>query len=52
MRGTIDPRRALRRQPVVDTRFLVYTVYTEIMIMGLQEILDSSIEFHPLATDA
>src|SRR6201992_4077637 len=52
MRGTIDPRRALRRQPVVDTRFLVYTVYTEIMIMGFQEILDSPIEFHPLATDA
>jgi predicted patatin/cPLA2 family phospholipase len=55
MRGTIDPRRALRRQPVVDTRFLVhtvYTVYTEIMIMGFQEILDNPIEFHPLATDA
>jgi predicted patatin/cPLA2 family phospholipase len=52
MRGTIDPRRALRRQPVVDTRFLVHTVYTEIMIMGFQEILDSPIEFHPLATDA
>jgi len=52
MRGTIDPRRALRRQPVVDTRFLVHTVYTEIMIMGFQEILDNPIEFHPLATDA
>ena len=52
MRGTIDPRRALRRQPVVDTRFLVHTVYTEIMIMGFQKILDSPIEFHPLATDA
>jgi predicted patatin/cPLA2 family phospholipase len=52
MRGTIDPRRALRRRPVVDTHFLVYTVYTEIMFMGFQEILDSPIEFHPLATDA
>jgi predicted patatin/cPLA2 family phospholipase len=52
MRGTIDPRRALRRQPVVDTRFLVHTVYTEIMPMGFQEILHSPIEFHPLATDA
>jgi predicted patatin/cPLA2 family phospholipase len=52
MRGTIDPRRALRRQPVVDTRFLVHTVYTEIMPMGFQEILDSPIEFHPIATDA
>lgn len=52
MRGTIDPRRALRRQPVVDTRFLVHTVYTEIVLMGFQEILDSPIGFHPLATDA
>jgi predicted patatin/cPLA2 family phospholipase len=52
MRGTIDPRRALRRQPVVDTHFLVHTVYTEIMPMGFAEILSSPIEFHPLATDA
>ena len=52
MRGTIDPRRALRRRPVVDTRFLVHTVYTEMMFMGFQEILDSPVEFHPLATDA
>jgi predicted acylesterase/phospholipase RssA len=52
MRGTIDPRRALRRQPVVDTRYLVHTVYTEVMLMGFREILDSPVEFHPLATDA
>ncbi|AWS43835.1 patatin family protein [Streptosporangium sp. 'caverna'] len=52
MGATIDPRRALRRQPVVDTRFLVHTVYTEIMPMGFQEILDSTVEFHPIATDA
>ncbi|GAA3098232.1 patatin family protein [Pseudonocardia yunnanensis] len=52
MRTTIDPRRALRRQPVVDTRFLVHTVYTEIMPMGFREILDSTVEFHPIATDA
>ncbi len=52
MRGTIDRRRALRRQPVVDTRFLIHTVYTEIMPMGFQEILDNPVEFHPLATDA
>ena len=52
MRGTIDPRRALRRRPVVDTRFLVHTVYTEILPMGFQEILDSTVEFHPIATDA
>lgn len=52
MRTTIDPRRALRGKPVVDTRFLVHTVYTEIMPMGFQEILDSPVEFHPIATDA
>ena len=52
MRATIDPRRLLRRQPVVDTQFLVHTVYTEIMPMGFQEILDSSVEFHAIATDA
>ncbi|MET8354866.1 patatin-like phospholipase family protein [Micromonospora sp. NPDC005206] len=52
MRTTIDPRRALRRQPVVDTQFLVHTVYTEIMPMGFQEILHSTVEFHPIATDA
>jgi len=52
MRTTIDPRRALRGKPVVDTRFLVHTVYTEIMPMGFQEILESPVEFHPIATDA
>ncbi|MEV0716849.1 patatin family protein, partial [Asanoa sp. NPDC050611] len=52
MRTTIDPRRALRRQPVVDTRFLIHTVYTEIIPMGFQEILDHHVEFHPIATDA
>jgi predicted patatin/cPLA2 family phospholipase len=52
MRGTINPRRALRRHPVIDTHFLVHTVYTEIMPMGFTEILSSPIEFHPLATDA
>jgi predicted patatin/cPLA2 family phospholipase len=52
MRGTIDLRRAVRRRPVVDTRFLVHTVYTSIMPMGFRAILDSTVEFHPLATDA
>lgn len=52
MRGTIDPRRLLRRKPVVDTQFLVHTVYTRIMPMGFQEILDNAVEFHPMATDA
>jgi predicted patatin/cPLA2 family phospholipase len=52
MRRMIDPRRALRRQPVIDTDFLVHTVYTDIMPMDFTEILDSQVEFHPLATDA
>jgi predicted patatin/cPLA2 family phospholipase len=52
MRAAIDPRRALRRQPVVDTRYLVHTVYTEILPMRFQEILDNTVEFHPIATDA
>jgi predicted patatin/cPLA2 family phospholipase len=52
MRGTIDVKRLLRGQPVVDTRFLVQTVYTEIIPMGFGEILDSAVEFHPIATDA
>lgn len=52
MRGTIDVRRAFGRRPVVDTRFLVETVYTSLMPMGFDEILASPVEFHPLATDA
>ena len=36
MRATIDPRRALRRRPVVDTHFLVHTVYTDIMPMDFR----------------
>lgn len=52
MRGTIAPRRMLRGGPVVDTDFLVNTVYTKIMPMAFQEILDNPVEFHPMATDA
>jgi predicted patatin/cPLA2 family phospholipase len=52
MGTTINVGRALRRQPVVDTRYLVHTVYTEVMPMGFQEILDNPVEFHPMATDA
>jgi predicted patatin/cPLA2 family phospholipase len=52
MGTTMDPWRALRRQPVVDTHYLVHTVYTDILPMGFREILDSTVEFHPTATDA
>jgi predicted patatin/cPLA2 family phospholipase len=52
MRTTISPRRLLRGKPVVDTGFLVHTVYTEILPMGFAEILANPVEFHPMATDA
>jgi predicted patatin/cPLA2 family phospholipase len=52
MRGTIDPKRMLRGRPVVDTHYLVHTVYTDMMPMGFEEILAGPIEFHPVATDA
>jgi predicted patatin/cPLA2 family phospholipase len=51
MRTTINPRRAFSRRPVVDTRHLVHTIYTEVHPMGFQEILDNPVEFHPMATD-
>ncbi|PWK83648.1 putative patatin/cPLA2 family phospholipase [Lentzea atacamensis] len=52
MRTTINPMRAFRRQPVVDTQHLIHTVYTRVMPMGFQDILDNPVEFHPIATDA
>ena len=52
MRTTINLGNALRRKPVVDTGFLVDTVYTKIMPMGFREIVDNPVEFHPIATDA
>ncbi|ANZ39598.1 patatin [Lentzea guizhouensis] len=52
MRTTINPMRALRRLPVVDTQHLVHTIYTQVHPMGFQDILDNPVEFHPMATDA
>ena len=52
MRTTINPMRAFRRQPVVDTRHLIHTIYTQVVPMGFQDILDNPVEFHPMATDA
>ncbi len=52
MGATIAPLRALRGRPVVDTRYLVHTIYTEIMPMGFREVLGNAVEFHPIATDA
>ncbi|MEU7474689.1 patatin family protein [Lentzea sp. NPDC042327] len=52
MRTTINPMRALRRLPVVDTQHLVHTIYTQVVPMGFQDILDNPVEFHPMTTDA
>ncbi|SEQ16481.1 patatin-like phospholipase family protein [Lentzea albida] len=51
MRTTINPRRAFTRRPVVDTHHLVHTIYTQVVPMGFQEVLDNPVEFHPMATD-
>lgn len=51
MRTTINPMRAFSRQPVVDTKHLVHTIYTQVWPMGFQDILDNPVEFHPIATD-
>src|SRR5262249_20667318 len=42
----------VRGGPVVDTSYLVQKVYTEIMPMGFQEVLDNPVGIHPIATDA
>ena len=52
MPRVIDPWRALRGQPVIDTRHLVYHVYQHVTPMGFAEILANPVTFHPLATDA
>ncbi len=52
MRGVIAPRRALRGRPVIDTDYLVNTVYVDLVPMDFAAILGNSITFHPIATDA
>ncbi|WP_306357547.1 MULTISPECIES: patatin family protein [unclassified Nocardia] len=47
----ISPARALRGGPVVDTRFLVHSVYAHIVPMDFPAILANPITFHPIATD-
>lgn len=51
MRRVIDPRRALRGGPVVDTHHLVHTVYERVVPMDFAAVLHSPVAFHPLATD-
>ncbi|MGV9662991.1 patatin-like phospholipase family protein [Nocardia niigatensis] len=48
----INPARALRGGRVVDTEYLVHTVYERIVPMDFPAILANSITFHPMATDA
>lgn len=52
MPRVIDPKRALRGRPIVDTRHLVHHVYEHVTPMGFTEILENAVTFHPLATDA
>jgi predicted patatin/cPLA2 family phospholipase len=52
MKTTINPLRAFSRRPVLDTKHLVHTIYTQVWPMGFQDILDNPVEFHPIATDA
>ncbi|NNH69022.1 patatin family protein [Nocardia uniformis] len=47
----ISPARALRGGPVVDTRFLVHSVYERIVPMDFPAILANPVTFHPIATD-
>lgn len=48
----ISPSRALRGGRVVDTEYLVHTVYERIVPMDFPAILANPVTFHPIATDA
>ncbi|WP_245568939.1 patatin-like phospholipase family protein [Nocardia concava] len=48
----INPSRALRGGKVVDTEYLVHTVYERLVPMDFPAILANPITFHPIATDA
>jgi predicted patatin/cPLA2 family phospholipase len=52
MRRVINPWRLLRGQPVVDTEYLVHTVYKNLTPMDFTAILANPVTYHPLATDA
>lgn len=51
MSRVISPRRALRGGPVVDTRYLVHTVYEQIVPMDFDAVVAGDIGLHPIATD-
>ncbi|WP_328602461.1 patatin-like phospholipase family protein [Nocardia terrae] len=48
----INPARALRGGKVVDTEYLVHTVYERLVPMDFPAILANPVTFHPIATDA
>ncbi|ONI78730.1 patatin [Actinosynnema sp. ALI-1.44] len=52
MREVINPWRFLRGKPVVDTQYLVDTVYQELTPMDFPAILANPVSYHPMATDA
>ncbi|CAM3784526.1 patatin family protein [Kibdelosporangium persicum] len=52
MRQVINPWRFLRGRPVVDTKYLVDTVYQELTPMDFPAILANPVSYHPMATDA
>ena len=52
MKRVINPWRLLRGGPVVDTDYLVNTVYRELTPMDFPAILANPVTYHPLATDA
>lgn len=52
MRAVINPWRLLRGRPVIDTRYLVDTVYQDLTPMDFPAILANPVTYHPMATDA
>ncbi|MGW0353962.1 patatin-like phospholipase family protein [Nocardia nova] len=51
VRRVISPARALRGGRVVDTRYLVHTVYERVVPMDFAAILGNAVTFHPIGTD-
>ncbi|AHH18761.1 patatin-like phospholipase [Nocardia nova SH22a] len=51
VRRVISPLRGLRGGRVVDTRYLVHTVYERVVPMDFAAILANPVTFHPIGTD-
>lgn len=52
MRRILNPWGPLHGRPVVDTDYLVHSVYSRLQPMDFPAILDNPVTFHPLGTDA